>query len=315
MSTWTVYSFEEKKEDLVLFLDDMVRIFSLKNDDVDSYRDSMKEKIYYFDPKICPSLKSEIVGFLFYYRGEVAGLFYLDKSTPYYGTLFVHVFRDEAIDYIASYLYEHDYFDQAQLELSCIQDLDQFLPVFQRLDLTENKRDRMYKYLQHDQLFDIPSHHYTFRPMTVSDLDVTGSISYLAHQVSRDYYMYVEMNQLDKRVALEKKAFSELYGPVIGPASLIILDGDKIIGNCLVVEVATWGYNHVPWIFDINILPSYQGKGIGRLFFKHIINVLTDMEYQIMGLAVTADNFAQRLYTKLGFKVFDTFYEFTKEKE
>ena len=86
---------------------------------------------------------------------------------------------------------------------------------------------------------------------------------------------------------------------------------DKPVGYCYLVEVESWGFKRVPWIFDICIDPAFHGQGFGRALSKKIINILLDMDYEIMGLAATKTNrYAIKLYEQIGFQHVDNFYEF-----
>lgn len=58
------------------------------------------------------------------------------------------------------------------------------------------------------------------------------------------------------------------------------------------------------YIDTIGVLPSFQGKGIGRKLIEFIVSVAEEMEFDQVGLLVDVENpAAKRLYEKIGFQV------------
>ena len=59
----------------------------------------------------------------------------------------------------------------------------------------------------------------------------------------------------------------------------------------------------VGWIYDILVLPSYRGKGIGEALMKHALQVSRERGFGQAGLMVNSKNrVALSLYEKLGFQ-------------
>ena len=73
---------------------------------------------------------------------------------------------------------------------------------------------------------------------------------------------------------------------------LVYLHGDEIVG-----------YSHVVGneVASISVKSQYQGKGIGRMFMKFIINRLLEDGNKTVSLYCVVGNWAKRLYDSLGF--------------
>ena len=109
---------------------------------------------------------------------------------------------------------------------------------------------------------------------------------------------------------LEKKVVVWLNGEIIQDASIMAYLDGQLLGYCMMVEVNCWGYDKMPWVFDICVKPEFHGRGIGRAIMQESINRLLDHNYPLLGLAVTLSNPAVHLYENMGFQYVDTFHEF-----
>jgi ribosomal protein S18 acetylase RimI-like enzyme len=59
----------------------------------------------------------------------------------------------------------------------------------------------------------------------------------------------------------------------------------------------------VGWIYDIEVVPEYRGKGIGEALMRHALKVSKERGYDQIGLMVNQKNrVAWSLYEKLGFQ-------------
>ncbi len=98
---------------------------------------------------------------------------------------------------------------------------------------------------------------------------------------------------------LESKEDTEY--PFISEASTVIfseIDGKlKLIGVCL---VALWHENE-PIIYEIFVVPEYQGKGLGTKMLKHALTKLVN-KYDYLQLFVIKGNTSESVYHNLGFK-------------
>ncbi len=61
--------------------------------------------------------------------------------------------------------------------------------------------------------------------------------------------------------------------------------------------------NKIGWIYDIEVLPSFRGKGVGEALMRHALRVSVERGLPQVGLMDNARNkVAQSLYEKLGFQ-------------
>ena len=87
-----------------------------------------------------------------------------------------------------------------------------------------------------------------------------------------------------------------------GQESLLLLDGEKIVGtaSCCasrLPELSGWGE-----IVSLYLLPEYWGKGCGRLLFSALAEQLAAMGYQDLCLWVLEGNRrARAFYERMGF--------------
>lgn len=93
----------------------------------------------------------------------------------------------------------------------------------------------------------------------------------------------------------------------------------QINDNCLVAECdgkiigAVWtriieGYGSIDQKtpeFAISLYKDYRGKGIGTNMMLEMLNLLKEKGYQQASLSVQKDNYAVRMYKKVGFEVFE----------
>ena len=88
-----------------------------------------------------------------------------------------------------------------------------------------------------------------------------------------------------------------------GQESLLLLDGEKIVGtaSCCasrLPELSGWGE-----IVSLYLLPEYWGKGYGRLLFSALVEQLEAMGYQDLFLWVLEGNRrARAFYERMGFR-------------
>ena len=57
--------------------------------------------------------------------------------------------------------------------------------------------------------------------------------------------------------------------------------------------------------FAISLYEEYRGKGIGTELMKTMLKLLKDKGYKKTSLAVQKDNYAVKMYKKVGFKIID----------
>jgi GNAT superfamily N-acetyltransferase len=258
-------------------------------------------------------LGKDTQGEIFTVQNEPVGVYWIKDVSENYGSLTLHVKNKKYAKNIVEHIIKKKSFYNKQLEIVQIEETPIFRDFFRELNLTENCRERMCLWLKENHHFrheKLPFE-LTFYKTHKTYIEEMSELSYRAHQVSKDYWMFPEMNSLDGRIKMEKRMHDNPEGRLIEEASLMVFCDSKLIGFINNVGVKNcWGFKEVPWIFDIVIDPEYAGKGIGKELLKLSMNILTDLKYPIVGLSVTKNNYAKRLYKKLGFEHVDDFYEF-----
>ena len=264
--------------------------------------------------KLETTLNSKLKAEWLYDNDKIVGCYWLDLISPHYGNITLHSIEEKYANIIVDRLIQNGIFLNAQIEIVSISLKDIFKDLFKAHDLIINERQRMALWLEEIAPFHIPDDEHQFFFMSKDYCNITGALSYEAHLISKDYEHYPDMNSVSKRIKLEENVFNNRSGNVNKEASLMICKNNTIMGYCLVVDVKKcWGYNLVPWIFDISVHPNYMGQGLGKKVLQMSINALIAQGLPMMGLAATKTNTnAIGLYESLGFYWVDDFYEFIK---
>lgn len=87
---------------------------------------------------------------------------------------------------------------------------------------------------------------------------------------------------------------ADLNGKIIGAVWIRILDGE------------IKGYGHIDSQtpeFAISLFKEYRGRGYGTMLMKSMIKYMKDKGYSSASLSVNKDNYAARMYQKLGFGI------------
>jgi ribosomal protein S18 acetylase RimI-like enzyme len=263
------------------------------------------------DNKLDEMKAGKIKGIILFDKKQPKGLAWVDKPTKHYGNMILHTLDIKYQKPLVKALVNSGLIDGALLELVIFEDTYLYDQAFKEHGLITNLRQRMAWFPPEN--FSCPelSKDISFTKMAKSKAAISAELSYDAHLVSKDYIGYPDLDNLDNRIALEKAVFDGLYGPIVEPASLFIRYKGKTIGSCLVLVIKCWGYEEVPWIFDLVINPEYQGKGFGKKLLYQSLSTLIEKKYPIIGLAVTLSNKnAIKMYENIGFSVVEIFSEY-----
>ena len=298
----------DKLDWLAIFLDDMEAIWVKRGGDP-GMSDITKEKII-------NNKKAKVSGFFLCKNDKPVGVAWIEETSPSYGNISYHCLDEDLIPKLVTFSVEKGYLDNKLMELILIQDLAIYNRILQDLGMTENIRQRMSLWLDQTNLFEVDDGGYQFYKYGKESMKDASLMSFRAHQVSQDYVMYKDLMDPVRRIKLEERVFNEHYGPVIECGTLMACKGERMVGAVLVVEVECWGFEKVPWVFDISVEPEFQEQGLGRKLMEKSINYLSLNQYPVMGLAVTKNNHhAIKLYEKLGFQKTDDFYEYIREMD
>ena len=87
---------------------------------------------------------------------------------------------------------------------------------------------------------------------------------------------------------------------------LVADDGGKVVGACWVRIMDDYGHidDETP-SFAISLFEEYRGLGIGTDLMRTMLELLKAKGYKRASLAVQKENYAVRMYRKVGFKVVD----------
>lgn len=92
--------------------------------------------------------------------------------------------------------------------------------------------------------------------------------------------------------------------------TLVMLDGDKIIGTSSYCKSRFDNYRDWGEIISIYFLPEYMGKGYGKSLLEQAVAELKNMGFKTIFLRVLEDNHrARRFYEKCGFKNSGEYYD------
>lgn len=104
----------------------------------------------------------------------------------------------------------------------------------------------------------------------------------------------------------ELQVYIKDFGNYKDDNCLIAEYNNKIIGACWTRIMNDYGHidDETP-SFAISLYEEYRGKGIGTELMKNMLKLLKDKGYNKTSLAVQKNNYAVKMYKKVGFKVID----------
>ena len=290
------------KEHLAPFFADMERIWYERGG-----TDEIKEILRL---KFEAILSDTIQGYLLLVANEPVALAWVEKTSPYYGNVLL---KPEFAPIMAAHVAKSEIVKGASLELVRMEDTQVYHDVFRQAGFIESKRYRMALHLENEYPVPALVDGLTLEQTQLEHKQAVSEISCAAHRVSKDYEHYCELNEVDKRLNLEENVFKGVYGEVIREATLLMRWQQRPAGFGTVVVTQNWGYERLPWIFDLSIDPEFHGRGWGKYLLRQMLAALVGLGFPIVGLAVTASNqIAIRLYESLGFFVVEEFSEFIK---
>lgn len=87
---------------------------------------------------------------------------------------------------------------------------------------------------------------------------------------------------------------------------LVAEAGSKVVGAVWVRVMNDYGHiNDETPSFAVSLFKEYRGKGIGTALMKEMLCVLKQKGYKQASLAVQKENYAVKMYKKIGFKIVD----------
>ena len=104
----------------------------------------------------------------------------------------------------------------------------------------------------------------------------------------------------------ELQVYIEQFGKKTGDLALIAEAGSKIVGAVWVRIMNDYGHidDNTP-SFAISLYNEYRNKGIGTALMESMLIKLKKAGYKQASLAVQKENYAVRMYKKVGFEIVD----------
>jgi len=241
------------------------------------------------------------------------GWAWIESVGLHYGNIAMHTIHPEYEPHLAKASLDAGMFENYWLhELIKFKEKTKYPESFEYFGIQKCSRDRMVLYLEYYTPIKISEPRLTFKQITSEELPILSEMAYQAHQISQDQFLAYDMATREGRVELDKCLLDGTFGHAIPEANIMAyLDGEPA-GYYGTVDVKCWGFDHVPWIFDIGVSPKFQGLGIGKILMAHMLNTLKqDNRFELVGLAVTQNNYnAIHIYTQFGFQKVGEFDEF-----
>ena len=104
----------------------------------------------------------------------------------------------------------------------------------------------------------------------------------------------------------ELKLYFEDFGKGRADHCIVADDEGQVIGAVWTRIMNDYGHvdDDTP-SFAISLYKEYRGKGIGTVLMQRMLELLKQKGYKKASLAVQKDNYAVRMYEKVGFKTVD----------
>ena len=104
----------------------------------------------------------------------------------------------------------------------------------------------------------------------------------------------------------ELRVYIDDFGKKVGDIAFVAEVDKKIIGASWARIMNDYGHidDETP-SFAISIYKNYRNRGIGTALMKKMLDTLKEKGYKQASLAVQKDNYAVKLYKKVGFEIVD----------
>lgn len=140
---------------------------------------------------------------------------------------------------------------------------------------------------------------FRFGPMDATPLEL-GALAVRAYPLGHLGFETADPLEASKEfIALTE---GTLVGPYRGDASGLIRWRDRIVGVCIINEVAGDASDAGPWVSEVFREPGETFAGMGALVLQRAAHLLAEVGETGVGLAVTDGNSAEAVYQRLGFR-------------
>lgn len=104
----------------------------------------------------------------------------------------------------------------------------------------------------------------------------------------------------------ELQVYVKNFGTNKNDNCLVVECDDKIVGACWTRIMNDYGHiNDKTPSFAISLYEEYRGKGIGTQLMLKMLELLKKKGYKQASLAVQKENYAVKMYKKVGFEIID----------
>ena len=143
---------------------------------------------------------------------------------------------------------------------------------------------------------------YTIRELSIDERDVLETFLYQAIFIPEG----ITPPPFDIIMQPELQVYIKGFGEQDGDICLVAECDSKIVGAVWVRIMNDYGHvsNDMPSL-AISLLPEYRGKGIGTALMQSMIKMVSQQGYKGISLSVQKQNYAAKMYRKLGFNTIE----------
>lgn len=143
---------------------------------------------------------------------------------------------------------------------------------------------------------------YTIRELSIDERNVLETFLYHAIYIPEG----ITPPPLEIINQPELQVYIKGFGEQDGDICLVAECDSKIVGAVWVRIMNDYGHisNDMPSL-AISLLPEYRGKGIGTVLMQSILKTVSEQGYKGISLSVQKQNYAAKMYKKLGFKTIE----------
>ena len=141
---------------------------------------------------------------------------------------------------------------------------------------------------------------YTIREMTVTEYPLLNEFLYEAIFIPEG----IEPPPKNIIASPELQIYVDRFGALKADFALVAEVGGKIIGAVWVRIMNDYGHidNTTPSL-AMSVFKEYQGLGVGTALLEELIATLKSKGYSQVSLSVQKDNYAVKMYQKVGFTI------------
>ena len=143
---------------------------------------------------------------------------------------------------------------------------------------------------------------YTIRELSIDERNVLETFLYHAIYIPDG----ITPPPFEIIIQPELQVYIERFGEQDGDICLVAEFDSKIVGAVWVRIMNDYGHisDDMPSL-AISLLPEYRGKGIGTALMQSMQEIVSKQGYKGISLSVQKQNYATKMYRKLGFNTIE----------